>query len=337
MGVSGYYRETKQRAVDQWRGFSTQQRWGLAVATVVFMALIPVITTNFFLLNMFIFAFIFIILGHSWNILGGYAGQISLGHAVLFAMGAYTTTILFVFFNVTPLIGIWIGALVAVGVGLTLGAATFHLRYHYFAMATLAAALAFRVVFFRWQWVGAARGIEYPLGEIGTLYSFTFAAKWPYFYITGTVALLVTLFVYVLDRSKLGTYLKAIHMDQDLAENAGLPTYWYKMYAMGLSAFFAGIAGGLYAQYVLFIDPETTLRLLRNIDIMMVAIIGGVGTVLGPVLGGFIYIPVREYARTTLSGPATGLGWATLGLVLIIIAIYRPGGLLNKYTGRWGK
>lgn len=328
--------KTPERVSKRWQEATREQRYGALVAVLLAFSALPLLTDRYIILNTMIFTFIFIILGHSWNVIGGYAGQISLGHAVLFAAGAYTTTLLFAYYNVTPLVGIWIGVLVAVAIGLFIGGATFKLRYHYFAMATLAAALAVRVIAFRWDFIGAARGIEYPLGEIGTFYSFTFRNLEPYYYITGIAALLVTLCMYVLDRAKLGTYLQAIHMDQDLAQNAGLRVFWYKMYAMAISSSFAGFAGGLYAQYVMFVDPESTLRLLRNIDIIMVAIIGGIGTVLGPVVGGFVFIPVREYARTTLSGPLTGLGWATLGLVILLISMYRPGGILNKYSGRWG-
>jgi branched-chain amino acid transport system permease protein len=319
-----------------WRGLSRRARWGVYGAVVLALATVPLLTDNQFLLNTFIFVFLFAALGHGWNVIGGYTGQISLGHAIMFAAGAYGTTILFVYYGVTPLVGIWIGGFVAVAVGLVLGAATFRLRYHYFAMATLAAALIARVVFFRWDFVGGATGIEYPFAELGTLYSFTFREKAPYFYIIGGFTGLVTLLVYRLDRSKLGVYLKAINMDETAAKNAGIDTFQYKMYAMAISSFITGLAGGLYAQYVLYIDPMSTLRLLRNIDIIMVAIIGGVGTVAGPLVGAGVFIPVREYTRTTLSGEATGAGWVIFGVVLLLISLYRPGGILNQYSGRWG-
>jgi len=328
--MSGRLGGVGDRARARWRAASVRERRGLAAAVVGLLALVPLVTRDFFVMNMFVFVFIFVMLGHAWNVIGGYAGQISLGHAIMFAVGAYTTTVLFVYYNVTPYVGIPVGGLVATAVGVALGVATFRLRYHYFAMATLAAALAFRIAFFRWEFVNAASGIEYPFDQLGTLYSFTFREKWPYYYVTGAGALLTTLLVYVLDRSKLGTYLKAINMDQELAENAGIRAFYYKSYAMGISSFIAGVAGGLYAQYVLFIDPQSTLRLLRNIDIIMVAIIGGVGTVTGPVLGAFVFIPVREYTRTALSGQATGLGWVALGVVILLISLYRPGGLINK-------
>lgn len=309
----------------------------VTVITIVGLLVIPWLTNNDFLLNTFIFIFLFSMLGHGWNIIGGYAGQISLGHAIMFAAGAYTTAILYVYYGVTPIVGIWVGGLVAALAGVMLGLATFHLRYHYFAMATLAAALVIRVVFFRWDWVGGATGIEYPFDQFATLYSLTFRGKMPYYYLTGAFALGVTLLVTILDRSKLGTYLKAIKMDEENAKNTGLDTYRYKMYAMGLSSLITGLAGGLYAQYTMYIDPWSTLRLLQNIDIIMVAIIGGVGTVLGPVVGSMLFIPVREYTRTALGGEYTGIDWVLFGLVLLFISLYRPGGLLNRYSGRWGK
>jgi branched-chain amino acid transport system permease protein len=320
-----------------WRGLSSRARWGVYGAITLAIAAVPLVTDNQFLLNTFILVFLFGALGHGWNVIGGYTGQISLGHAIMFAFGAYATTIPFVYYGVTPLLGIWIGGLVAVAVGLVLGGATFRLRYHYFAMATLAAALIARVIFFRWDFVGGATGIEYPFAELGTLYSFTFREKLPYFYITGAFTGLVTLLIYRLDRSKLGVYLKAINMDETAANNAGIDSFRYKMYAMGLSSFITGLAGGLYAQYVLYIDPMSTLRLLRNIDIIMVAIIGGVGTVAGPLLGAGVFIPVREYTRTALRGEATGAGWVIFGVVLLLISLYRPGGILNEYSGRWGE
>ena len=321
------------RARRRWAGLSRRRKLGAAAAVVGVLAVVPFVVDNQFLLNTLIFVFLFGTLGHGWNVIGGYAGQVSLGHAVMFAAGAYTTAILFVYYGVTPWVGIPVGGAVATAVGLVLGGVTFRLRYHYFAMATLAAALIVRVVFFRWGWVGGATGIEYPFDQLGTLASLTFRGDTPYYFLIGGFALVVTVLMYVLDRSKLGIYLKAINMDQQRAASAGLDVFRYKMYAMGLSSLITGICGGLYAQYVLYIDPASTLRLLRNIDIIMVAIVGGVGTVLGPLLGAGVFITVREYTRTYLSGGRTGLGYVVFGVVLLLISMYRPGGILNRYTG----
>jgi len=315
--------------------FSGRQRWALTGVLLAGMLAVPQLSTNLFLMNTFIYAFIFIGLGQSWNIIGGYAGQFSLGHAVMFAVGAYATAILFIRHGVTPYAGIFLAGFVAAGVGLAIGAATFGLRYHYFAMATLAAALIGKTIGFRWDYINGASGIEYPFAELGTTWSMMFSDKLPYYYIIGVMALVTTLLIYRMDRSKLGMYLRAIDMDQGLARNTGLDVYNYKMYAMGVSSYIAGVFGGLYAQYVLYIDPMSTLRVLRNIDIIIVPIIGGVGTVLGPVVGAFVFIPVREYTRTGLSGGYTGLGWVAVGVVIVLISVYRPGGILNQYFGRW--
>lgn len=306
----------------------------VTLSILAILVAIPLVVDDFFLLNMFIFTFLFIGFAQGWNVVGGYAGQISIGHAVLFGIGAYATTILYLYYKITPLIGVWLGGLTACLFGLVIGLMTFSLRRHYFAMATLAVALIARSWFLRWEWVGGTAGLEFPFSDIGTLYSFTFTTKLPYYYLTGALALVLTLFVYKMDRSKLGVYLKGINMDQELAENAGINTFQYKMYAMGISGFISGVVGGFYALYLFYIDPLATMDLLRNADPIIITLIGGAGTVLGPVVGAFIFIPLREYTRTYLSGTYTGLGWVIFGLVIILLSMYRPGGLLNRYTGR---
>jgi branched-chain amino acid transport system permease protein len=323
--VSKYVAQAQQRA----NTTVTAHRRPAVLALLLVLLMIPLATDTYFVLNVFIIGFIFVMLGHAWNIIGGYAGQLALGHALLWAVGAYTTAILFVHYGATPIIGLPIGGLIAAVVGLLIGAITFRLRYHYFAMATLASALVGHIFFLRWEFVGGSAGLEAPFSEVGTWYMLTFSNQMPYYYMTGLAALVVTMLVYRIDTSKLGVYLKAINMDQDLAQNAGLNVFWYKMQAMALSSFIAGIAGGFYFLYVLFIDPQSTLGLLRNVDIILVAIIGGVGTVFGPVVGSFVFIPVREYTRTAISGNVVGLDWVVFGFVMILIALYRPGGLLK--------
>ncbi|MFC3959761.1 branched-chain amino acid ABC transporter permease [Halovivax cerinus] len=296
---------------------------------VLALAIVPLLNPGFFVMHVLIYVFIFAAFGHSWNVLGGYTGQLSFGHAVFFAVGAYAPMILFVFYDISPIIGIWIGGLLGAFIALCVGAVTFRLQGHYFAMGTLAIALIFRQLFIRWEWIQASRGISMPLEDIGTLVSLTFTSREPYFYLIGAFALAVTVAVYVIDGSKLGLYLKAINMDEELAENAGLNTFYYKMYASGISGFIAGVTGGLYALYSTFVDPNSVLDLFRNIEPVIVALIGGAGTVLGPVIGAFLFVPIHEYSRSLLSGPYTGLGWVVMGIVIVALAIFRPGGVLG--------
>lgn len=304
-------------------------RYGLPVGLI---AIIPLLDPGFFVLHVFILTFIFTTFGHSWNVLGGYAGQLSLGHAVFFAVGAYATIILFVFYGVTPMIGLVVAGFVGAAVALAVGAITFRLKGHYFAMGTLALALIFREIFIRWEWVRASRGISFPFAEIGTIESLTFTTREPYFYLIGLFALIVTWGMYVIDRSKLGIYLKAINVDEQLAKNAGIQVFYYKMYAAAISGFIAGMTGGFYALYVTFVDPHSVFNLFRNVEPIIVVLIGGAGTVFGPLVGSFLFVPLHEYSRSLLSGPYTGLGWVIVGLVIIVMAIYRPGGILGDGT-----
>lgn len=244
--------------------------------------------------------------------------------------GAYTTGILFIYYGITPYVGLLASGVLAAAVGLTLGALTFRLRYHYFSIATLAATLGAYVVFLQWGWIGGAVGLEYPISQIGDPFSLMFDSRGLYFYVMWTFALGTTLLVYRLHTSKLGIYLKAIDIDQELAENAGISAFWYKMYAMGLSSFVAGVGGGLFAQYVLFIEPRILLELIRNVEFVLIPVIGGLGTVLGPIVGAVVYIFTREYTRTLLGGTQTGLSWVIFGTVLILVAVYRPNGLIGR-------
>lgn len=299
------------------------------VPALAFPALYIYGLTSWQFLNTMTFMFLFIGLGHGWNVIGGYAGQISLGHAVMFAAGAYTTGILLVYYGITPWVGIPLGGVIATLVGLVLGGVTFQLRYHYFAIATLAAALATESLFNRWDFIGASVGIHFTGIDSG-LYSFMFEPRWLHFYAMWGFALLVTVLIYRLHNAKLGIYLKAINMDQELAANAGLNVFRYKMYAMGISSFIVGVGGGLYAQYVAFISPVETLDLIRNVEILLIPIIGGLGTVLGPIVGGIIYMPTREYTRGMFAGTLVGIDWVIFGLVLLAVAIYAPYGLINR-------
>jgi branched-chain amino acid transport system permease protein len=291
---------------------------------------LPYFATSYFFVNTLIYALLFIGLGQSWNIIGGYAGQISLGHAVMFATGAYTTAILFTYYGITPYLGLIVAGLLAAAVGLTLGALTFRLRYHYFSIATLAATLGIYVIFLQWDWIGGAVGLEYPIAQIGDPLSLMFDSRQMYFYVMWGFALATTVLVYRLHTSKLGIYLKAIDIDQELAENAGISAFWYKMYAMGLSSFIAGVGGGLFAQYVLYVEPRILLELIRNVEFVLIPVVGGLGTVLGPVVGAVIYIFTREYTRTLLGGTQTGLSWVIFGTILVLISMYRPNGLIRR-------
>jgi len=326
--------DSVREAKNRYQGLSVQQRYALVGGLLLLLVAIPQLTDSYFVINAFILAFLFASLGQAWNIIGGYAGQVSIGHAVFYGAGAYTTTVLSTYYGISPLIGLFVGGVVASVVGIAIGAVTFRLRYHYFAMGTLAISLIAHTIFQRWDFINAAAGLEYPLTKAGSVTTLIFRSQEPYYYLIGLYMVLVTILVYKMDRSKLGIYLKSINMDQELSQNAGISIYLYKQYAFALSAFLTGVAGGLYSLYVQFINPDSVLDLMNNVEPIIVGLIGGLGTVTGPIIGAFIFAFVNEYTRSLFGGDNTGLGWVIFGSILILIAIYRPGGLLNKLPGR---
>jgi len=325
----GLDRKLRKRFKDTVGNVSTAQQYVLGVLVVGVVATLPLAIAETNMMSTVIFVMMFITMGHAWNIVGGYAGQISLGHSVMFAAGAYTTAVLFVKYSITPLIGIPVSALVAGVVGTLMGLMTFHLRYNYFALVTLGTALATRLFLLRWDFVGAATGLSYPFERLGDFYWLMFQGNVPYYYMFAALAVLTTLFMIQLNRSKLGVYLKAIKMDQELAESAGIQTYRYKLYALAMSSGLVGLVGALFVQYSLYIDPKMVSRLERSFDFILPAVIGGLGTVYGPIVGTLIYIPAREFTRSSLSGSQTGLGWMVFGALLMVLMIYRPNGLIK--------
>ncbi len=267
-------------------------------------------------------------LAQAWNVLGGYAGQLSFGHAAFFGIGAYTSAVLLRDLGLTPWLGMWVGGLLATGVGLLVGYPCFTLKRHYFALATLALGEIARIAFTHWKFVGGSLGIDLPLRYLNQGVYMMWTDKLPYYYVALGLAALATAVVLVVDRARLGLYLKAINQDEEAAANLGIDVRKYKLVAMGLSAFLTGVVGAFYAQYVLYIDPKNTLILPISVKIVVIALVGGRGTVLGPLLGAALLVPLSEYARTYLGGLGRGYDYLLYGLVVMLLAMREPRGLV---------
>jgi branched-chain amino acid transport system permease protein len=221
-------------------------------------------------------------LGVAWNILGGYAGQVSLGHAAFFGTGAYVSTLLSLKLGVSPWLGMLAGAVAAAGLGVLVGWPCFRLKGHYFAMATIAVAEIVQTVVNGWDLLGGAVGFYLPLKETG-FWGFVFnRSKLPYYYIALGLLLLTVLVNVLVNRSHVGYYLRAIKDEPDAARSLGVSLGRYKMIAMVLSAGLTAMGGTLYAQKELFVDPGSTLSTSLSIKIALVAILGGAGTLWGP-------------------------------------------------------
>jgi branched-chain amino acid transport system permease protein len=303
-----------------------------ALLTVLGFAIaLPALVGNASQLNYAILVLMIAQAGVAWNILGGYAGQVSLGHAAFYGIGAYTSTQLLLVWGISPWLGMLAGGLVAMLFALAVGWPCFRLRGHYFAMATIAVAEILQIVVTNWDWLGGAVGLSLPVAEAGW-WGFVFnKSKVPYYYII-LALLLVTLGVSLLiERSFLGYYFRAIKDEPDAARSLGIDLTRYKLIAIASSSFLTAMGGTFYAQKELFIDPGSTLSTSLSIKIALVAILGGVGNLGGPVVGAVILTAIEETTRAVFGGTGRGTDLIVYALLIIGVAVFYPGGV----TGWW--
>jgi branched-chain amino acid transport system permease protein len=280
--------------------------------------------------------FLYALLAQAWNLLGGYCGQVSLGSAVFFGIGAYTSSVLSLWWGVSPWLGMLAGMGLAILVSQAIGYPCFRLRGHYFAIATIGIGEIVQTVAINWDAIGGARGIWLPI-KPETLMNFQFhKAKWVYYYIA--LALLAAVFglTAFIERSRLGYYFRAIREDPDAAQSLGVPLTRYKLLAIAGSAAFTALGGTFYAQYVLFIDPESVFPTSLSILVCLVAVLGGVGTLWGPALGAGVLISLSEATRVWLGGTGKAVDLMIYGGLIVLVSVFQPGGLMGM-VGRLGR
>ncbi|HXH82950.1 MAG TPA: branched-chain amino acid ABC transporter permease [Candidatus Tectomicrobia bacterium] len=268
-------------------------------------------------------------LGTAWNVLGGYAGQFSFGHAAFFGLGAYTSTLLFLHAGVSPWLGMVAGAAIAGVFGLGAGFLSFRygLRGPYFSLVTLAFAEMLRVIAVNTRAVGASLGLVIPSREPSPA-NFVFAGKLAYYYVILVMAVAAVWLTRRVARSRLGYTLQAIRENEDAAEAAGVDTLGMKLRAMALSSCLTALGGTFYAQYFAYIDPTITFGPAVSIQALLPAIVGGAGTVLGPVIGAFVLTPISELSRALMRGRA-GVDVMLYGLLLIVVISFLPRGIMG--------
>jgi len=315
----------------------------IAGGLVVLAALVtfPLVFTKPYPRHVMIMIFLYAMLAQAWNVLAGYCGQISLGHAVFFGAGAYTSTVLVTRFGLTPWAGMLAGALLAVLLSQAIGYPVFRLRGHYFAIATIAVGEIVQTLVISWDWVGGARGLFVPIVRPDSFRSFQFhQSKQTYYYIALGLLLLALAITRRMEGSRTGYYFRAIREDQDAAASLGIPVARYKQRAMALSAGLTALGGTFYAQYILFIDPESVLPLSLSILICLVAVLGGVGTLWGPLIGAAILIPLGEWTRVALGGTGKAIDLLVYGALIMFVSVIQPGGIMalaergRRRTGR---
>ncbi|MGH7320140.1 MAG: branched-chain amino acid ABC transporter permease [Candidatus Rokuibacteriota bacterium] len=275
----------------------------------------------------------FAFLGAAWNVLGGYAGQFSFGHAAFFGLGAYASTLLLVKGGVSPWIGLPAGGLLGAAFGCFAGYLAFRygLRGPSFALVTLAFAEMLRLVALNWRDIGGPMGILIPLPKGGdSLVRLQFGEKLPYYYvILGLLGLALGL-THWLERSRLGYTLMAIRENEDAAEASGVNTLAAKLWAIGISAFLTALGGTFYAQYFSFIDPTLTFGVSVSVEILLRPIVGGPGTLVGPLLGSLVLTPLSELTRWLIRG-RPGVDVMMYGAILVLVVTFLPRGLAGVW------
>ncbi|MBI5066828.1 MAG: branched-chain amino acid ABC transporter permease [Deltaproteobacteria bacterium] len=275
-------------------------------------------------------------MGVAWNILGGYAGQVSLGHAAFFGAGAYVSTLLSIKLGLSPWLGMVAGAGVSAGLSLLVGWPCFRLKGHYFAMATIAVGEIVQAVVNGWEFLGGAVGFYLPLQEKG-FWGFVFnRSKLPYYYIALGLLAFSLLVNWAVARSRTGYYLRAIKDEPDAARSLGVSLTRYKQTAMVISSALAAMGGTLYAQKELFIDPGSTLSTSLSIKMALAAIMGGVGTLAGPVVGAVVLTAIEEASRVAFGGTGRGTDLVVYGGLIVVIAVFQPAGILGLFASRRG-
>jgi branched-chain amino acid transport system permease protein len=309
-------------------GRGLARRWALAGLGLGVLILLPLVFANPSTQNLLILALMAAQLGVAWNIIGGYAGQISLGHAAFYGVGAYTSTILFTRYGVNPWLAMPAAGAMAALLSLPIGWSCFRLRGHYFAMATIAVAEITQIVFNNWEFAGAAVGLTLPMDEDG-FGVLIFASKLPYYYLALGLLVLSLGVSFAVEKSYLGFYFRAIKDEPDAAQSVGVSLARYKQLALALSSFLTGLGGSLYAQKELYIDPASVLSTGLSIKIALAAILGGVGTLFGPVLGAGILTAIEQLTRQLFGGSGRGGDLIIYALLIICIAVYYPEGVLG--------
>ncbi|WP_185836457.1 branched-chain amino acid ABC transporter permease [Candidatus Korarchaeum cryptofilum] len=290
-----------------------------------------------FSLAILVQVFMWAYLAMAWDVIGGYGGQFSLGHAAFLGLGAYTSTLLLENFGLTPWVGIWIAGIIAGAAGALVGFASLRLRGPFFALGTIAfAELTQLLLTYLKDITGGPLGIM--INETGFEYM-VFDKQIYYYYLMLAFAIFGILFLEYFERSKFGVALIALREDEDAAEAVGIDVYRVKVLGAAISAFLTGMGGTLYAQWIHYIRPDTLVRLDFSTQIVAIDVVGGAGSPYGGIIGALILVPISLYLNALFGGMIAGLSILLYGVVLLIVIVLMPGGIygfLRRFLARRG-
>lgn len=301
------------------------------IIIVIIISILVLLTPNFlsnYRLNLIISILTAAYFAQCWNLMSGYTGQFSFGHAVFYGLGAYTSSILYVDFGINPWIGLVCGMIVSGIIAAGIGYLSFHynLKGDYFALATMAFCEIFRVIFKNTKFLHAASGVSIPFSKKISLMQF--GNKAGFLYVAFIMLALITLLLYKIRRTKMGLYFVAVRENEDAARALGINAFKYKMLALIASAMFSSIGGTFYAQYYLYIDPNIAFGNAVSVSAITPCIIGGVGTVFGSIIGAAIIEPISEITNAALSN-YVGMNMVVYGLILVIVIMVMPKGVIG--------
>ncbi|MCR4426427.1 MAG: branched-chain amino acid ABC transporter permease [Firmicutes bacterium] len=317
----------------------SRHEWRSLAIVIGLLAVLPLLTKNVNVHHVIVMFFIYASLGEAWNMITGLAGQTSFGHASFFGIGAYAAAVAFYRFGASPWIGMVIGALAAAAVGAIVSYPMFRLRGHYFAVATLAVSEIVFQLFVSWRWVEGATGISVPVAREG-LWTLQFhSSKLPYCYLALAGFVAAAAAFHWLANSRIGFYLRAIKDSEEAAMAIGINPAKYKLLAMVSSASLTAIFGSIYTQYILYIDPFMVFSMHVSIKIVLLTVLGGLGSVWGPVFGAAVLIPLSEYTRVLFGGTGRGIDLILFGVLIVMVACFQPQGIVGilRSRGRSGK
>ena len=304
-----------------------------ALALIFFgaAAVAPLVVRDAYFLDSLILILMWGAVSAAWNLAGGYAGQVSLGHSAFFGIGAYAAALLATRFNQSAWLGMLAGAVVATGAGLVIGYLSNRLKGPYFALATIAFSQVLLILASRWRaFTSGSEGIPVPFRP--GFITLGFASKPAWVYIVWTLAVVIYLAERYLEVSRMGYRLAGVREDEDAAEALGIPSRRLKVTAIALSAALTSVCGSLWAQYVGFVDPFYVFSVDLSVRFALNAIIGGLGTAMGPFVGSLLITTLETYLRATFSGihgSLVGVYLVIYGALLIVLVRFIPQGLVG--------
>jgi len=299
--------------------------WTVAAIVLILLIALPALqfVGNYnYALHMALYTLMYVAMASSWNILGGYTGYVSLGHNVFFCIGGYVSGMILAKMGVSTLITAPLAGLVAAVVGVGVGTITLRMRGPTFIISSIALLMIVRILFDNWGYVGGANGVTLPVTDLDVRW-----AKIPYYYAMLVIALLAVVASYRIKHSKFGLGLRAISQDEVKAESAGIDTATYKVAAFAVSAFFVGMTGAIWGEYLTYLRPNIFLIILVAAYMVLMCIIGGKGTVTGPIVGAILIVAFNEFFAATLG--ASEINILATGLIMVLVLLYFPLGVVG--------